>query len=85
MKADVNARHFIDKMRSLELEFRPVWLGTFDDIFESLQKGELDAGISNNTFGYLNVDTYDVRMSGLSISPFDIPLHRQKGNEPWRF
>lgn len=79
MQADVNARHFIDRMKSLDIEFLPLWFGSFDAIFESLQEGKLDAGISNNTFGYLNAETYNVRMSGLSISPFDIHYIVKKG------
>ena len=79
MKDDVNAEYFVNKMQALEIPFIPRWADSSAEVFNLIEKGKVDAGVSSNTFAYFDSDGWDLRATGLSIYAFDVHYITLKG------
>lgn len=83
MKNDVNGQNFIDMCTKFGIQCQYVYKGTFVDIFNSIQNGELDAGVTANSFGYSSENKYKVTRTSIIINPFHIYFASPKGNHSY--
>ena len=79
MKNDMNARHFIELVQKFGITCEFVEKSDFEEVFTAIAKGNVDAGVVNNTFGAAKQRGYGLRSSGVIFNPFDIFFVVSKG------
>lgn len=83
MKADYNARNFMELVQKFHISCEFVEMPGFDDVFKAVASGTADAGVVNNTFGVARQTEYGLRSTGVVFNPFDIFFAVAKGkNQP---
>ncbi|ACH39942.1 periplasmic substrate-binding sensor histidine kinase response regulator, PBPb, PAS and Hist_Kin_Sens domain-containing [Citrifermentans bemidjiense Bem] len=79
MKADFNGASFRNMIDKFGISCRFVEYGNFEQIFDAVSSGKVDAGVVNNTFGTAKQHQYGLASSGIIFNPFDIYLAAGKG------
>ncbi|WP_328758781.1 PocR ligand-binding domain-containing protein [Geomonas diazotrophica] len=79
MKRDFNGASFRNMVEKFGINCRFVEYGNFEEIFQAVAAGRVDAGVVNNTFGAAKQYQYGLVSSGIIFNPFDIFLATGKG------
>ena len=79
MKRDFNGASFRNMVDKFGINCRFVECGNFEEIFQAIAAGRVDAGVVNNTFGSAKQYQYGLISSGIIFNPFDIFLASPKG------
>jgi len=79
MKADFNGASFRNMVEKFGLTCQFVEYGNFEEIFQAVSVGLVDAGVVNNTFGAAKQYEYGLASTGIIFNPFDIFLATAKG------
>ncbi|MBU5612960.1 transporter substrate-binding domain-containing protein [Geomonas sp. Red51] len=79
MKRDFNGASFRNMVEKFGINCRFVEYGNFEEIFQAVVAGRVDAGVVNNTFGAAKQYQYGLVSSGIIFNPFDIFLATGKG------
>ena len=58
-----------------------VELNSYTEVFEALQSHEVDAGITNNFFGDLNIKNYDISRTSIIFQPSNIQFAFTKSSD----
>jgi len=74
MKADNNGKQFQILTEKLSIKCTYIEKTDFEQVFQLIASGEVDAGVVNNTFGTGKYQEYELRSSGIIFNPFDIFL-----------
>ncbi|WP_224960898.1 PAS domain S-box protein [Geomonas subterranea] len=82
MKRDFNGASFRNMVEKFGINCRFVEYGNFEEIFQAVAAGRVDAGVVNNTFGAAKQYQYGLVSSGIIFNPFDIFLATGKGRNP---
>ncbi|MBJ6752456.1 ATP-binding protein [Geomonas anaerohicana] len=82
MKGDFNGASFRNMVQKFGINCRFVEYGNFEEIFQAIVAGRVDAGVVNNTFGAAKQYQYGLVSSGIIFNPFDIFLATAKGRNP---
>jgi len=72
MKGDMNGKHLQELTKKLEITCTFIEAPSFEDVFNLIVSGEVDAGVVNNTFGAAKYQEFSLRSSGIIFNPFDI-------------
>ncbi|MBJ6799880.1 PocR ligand-binding domain-containing protein [Geomonas sp. Red259] len=80
MKRDFNGASFRNMVQKFGINCRFVEYGNFEEIFQAVVAGKVDAGVVNNTFGAAKQYQYGLVSSGIIFNPFDIFLASGKGS-----
>lgn len=72
MKGDMNGRHLQDLMNKFAFTCTFIETDGFEDVFNLIVSGEVDAGVVNNTYGASKYQEFNLRSSGIIFNPFDI-------------
>lgn len=72
MKADMNGKHLQELAKKLAVNCIFVEAQDFEEVFNLIVSGEVDAGVVNNTFGASKFQEFNLRSSGIVFNPFDI-------------
>lgn len=71
-KGDINTLNLIELNNKLSINCKYIEAYDFDQVFELVASGEVDAGVVNSTFGTPKHREYGLRSSGIVFNPFDI-------------
>ncbi|UPU34733.1 PAS domain S-box protein [Geomonas paludis] len=82
MKRDFNGASFRNMVQKFGITCHFVEYGNFEEIFQAVVAGRVDAGVVNNTFGAAKQYQYGLVSSGIIFNPFDIFLATGKGRNP---
>ncbi|WP_066632270.1 sensor histidine kinase [Labilibacter marinus] len=72
MKKDMNARHLKELTKKLSVQCSFIEVDEFEEVFQLVSKGIVDAGVVNNTFGAGKYMEHGLRSTGIVLNPFDI-------------
>lgn len=72
MKGDMNGKHLQELTKKLAINCTFIEAPSFEDVFNLIVSGEVDAGVVNNTFGAAKYQEFSLRSSGIIFNPFDI-------------
>ena len=72
MKGDLNGKHLQELTNKLAITCTFIEAPGFEDVFNLIVSGEVDAGVVNNTFGATKYQEFSLRSSGIILNPFDI-------------
>ncbi|WP_224982957.1 ATP-binding protein [Geomonas agri] len=79
MKGDFNGASFRNMVQKFGINCHFVEYGNFEEIFQAVVAGKVDAGVVNNSFGAAKQYQYGLVSSGIIFNPFDIFLATGKG------
>ncbi|MDF1549321.1 MAG: ATP-binding protein [Bacteroidales bacterium] len=79
MKSDINGMHLKELTKKLSIDCQYSEAGDFEEVFQLIASGQVDAGVVNNTFGASKYDEFGLRSSGIVFNPFDIYFTVKKG------
>ncbi len=72
MKGDMNGKHLKDLTNKLEITCTFIETPGFEEVFNLIVSGDVDAGVVNNTFGASKYKDFSLHSSGIVFNPFDI-------------
>jgi len=72
MKGDMNGKHLQELTKKLAVNCSFVETQDFEEVFNLIVSGKVDAGVVNNTFGASKFQEFNLRSSGIIFNPFDI-------------
>lgn len=72
LKDGVNGKRFISQCEQFEINCNIQYLGSYEEIFKKIAKGEIDAGVSNNLVGSTFLNEYDMISSAIVFNPFKV-------------
>lgn len=80
MRGDFNASSFMHLTEMLRIDCTYVVVSDFDAVFSAIERGEVDGGVVNSTYGSARLKTANVVSSGVIFNPFDIYFATRKGD-----
>lgn len=72
MKGDINAENFLSRLQNFEISCQVMEFGSYDEIFDAIKKGEIDAGVAGITFGMANEMKYGLKSTGVVFNPLSL-------------
>jgi len=72
MRNNIHDKAFRKLAKKFEVQFKHNERDHFTDVMESVQKGEVDAGVANRLFGALNANKYGLVETGIIFNPINI-------------
>ena len=82
MRNDMNGAHFKELCASFKVPCAFIEYGSFPDVLSAVARGEVDAGVTVSTFGYVKEHEYDVVRTPVVFNPFDIFFATAEGRNP---
>ncbi len=83
MEKDYNGESFKHLINSFNVACEIIEMRNFDQLFESVRNGSVDACVVNNIFGTAKQFEYSLKSTGIIFNPFDIffTVAKNKNNE----
>ena len=82
MREDLNGRHFRDLVQQFNLPCAFVEYGTFPEVMAAVASGQVDVGVTSNTYGYTEESHYRVVRTPVVFDPFPLYFATPKGGGP---
>ncbi len=79
MQGDYNGSNFIKHVQSFDFSCSFVEYANFDEVFQAVRDGEVDAGVANVVFGSAKDGEYGLKSTGIMFEPFNIFFAAAKG------
>lgn len=79
MRKDISGSNFIALTQQLSVECEMVPYATHEDVFNAVQRGEVDAGVAPNHFGIHCAEKYNLAGTPIQFSPFPLYFAAKKG------
>lgn len=79
MKRGIHGRNFTNLADAFGIDYELVEYDTHREIFEALERGEIDAGVAPNHFGLRHARRYDLVGTAIQFSPAPVYFSTKKG------
>ncbi len=79
MKKDMSGNNFKKLVEGFSIKCNIVEVETFKDVLSDIDLGKVDAGVTNNIFGYTNDKKYKVYRTPVIFAPFELFFTVAKG------
>lgn len=83
MRGSIHSTVFVRLMKDFGLKFAPVYVDTYPEVLQAVERGEAKAGVVNRTFGALNAHRHaNVVETGIVFNPIYIHYAAPKDSDP---
>ena len=79
MKGDSNGKQFRNMVDKFGIPCTVVEVAGFEEVFQAVRSGSVDAGVVNNTFGAGRARDFNLKLSGVIFNPYDVYFAVAKG------
>ncbi len=81
LKNDIHYEVFIQLLESFDIRCNFIELNSYDEVFQSVIDGTVQAGIVNHFFGMLSENEYNIKKNGVIFNPLKIMFAFSKDTE----
>jgi PAS domain S-box-containing protein len=79
VKSDIITNNFKELVLKFNIHCQFVEFGVYNDVFDAIASGAVDAGIAEVTFGWLKKDEFGLRSTGVVFAPMNYYFITPKG------
>lgn len=72
LKDGVNGQRFVSQCAQFEINCKIIAYDSYDEIFQQVANGRIDAGVSNHLVGSIYLQQYDLINSAIVFDPFKV-------------
>lgn len=78
---DINVIHTVKLLQNFNITCQLEYYNSYDEIFQAVSIGKVNAGLVNNLFGSIKLHDYKVRPTDIVFKPYDIYFISLKGKD----
>ncbi len=83
LEASTHGKHFENLLDDFEIESTIIEVGSFADVANLLERGEVDAGVLNRMIGVSFGEIYEIKGTSIIFNPIDVRLAASPATSPF--